>query len=41
MAMVKCPECKESISNKADTCPHCGMKQSTIGIMTSLKIALL
>lgn len=24
MALVKCPECKKEISNKACTCPNCG-----------------
>ena len=24
MALIKCPECKKSISDKADTCPKCG-----------------
>ena len=24
MALMKCPECKESISDKASFCPHCG-----------------
>lgn len=26
MAIVKCPECKKDISNKAYTCPHCGFE---------------
>jgi hypothetical protein len=26
MAMIKCKECKQEISNKADACPHCGAK---------------
>lgn len=24
MALIKCKECKKEVSNKADTCPHCG-----------------
>lgn len=24
VALIKCPECKAQISNKANTCPHCG-----------------
>ena len=24
MALVNCPECNESISEKASVCPHCG-----------------
>lgn len=24
MSMIKCPECKKKISDKAKTCPHCG-----------------
>ncbi|MFW6341374.1 MAG: hypothetical protein ACOC0Q_10935 [Wenzhouxiangella sp.] len=24
MALVKCKECKKEVSNKAETCPHCG-----------------
>ena len=24
MALIKCPECKKEISNKATACPHCG-----------------
>ena len=25
MAIVKCPECKKEISNKAPSCPNCGV----------------
>ena len=28
MALIKCPECKNSISNKAEKCPHCGVPSS-------------
>ena len=24
MALVKCPECDKNISDKAESCPHCG-----------------
>ncbi len=24
MALIKCPECKNQVSDKAVTCPHCG-----------------
>lgn len=24
MAMIKCPECGQNVSDKAATCPHCG-----------------
>lgn len=24
MALIKCPECNDMVSNKADICPHCG-----------------
>ena len=27
MALITCPECKNQISNKADSCPHCGYKK--------------
>ncbi len=26
MAMIKCPECGQEISDQATTCPHCGVK---------------
>ena len=25
MALIKCPECQNSISDKAEKCPHCGL----------------
>ena len=25
MALIKCPECGESVSDKAPNCPHCGL----------------
>lgn len=24
MALINCPECRKSVSDKADACPHCG-----------------
>lgn len=24
MAIIKCPSCRERVSDKRDTCPHCG-----------------
>ena len=29
MAMVKCLECKKSISDDAEKCPHCGTENTT------------
>ena len=26
MALIKCPECNKEISNKSNTCVHCGYK---------------
>ena len=26
MALVKCPECNNNVSDKAETCPHCGLR---------------
>lgn len=28
MALIKCPECGNSISDKAEKCPHCGLPAS-------------
>lgn len=35
MALIKCPECSKNISDKAESCPHCGYslnKKSSINI---------
>jgi len=34
MALIKCPECGREISDKAESCPHCGMP-----IETSMTVA--
>ena len=26
MALINCPECNHNVSDKAETCPHCGVK---------------
>lgn len=26
MALIKCPECNKEVSDKAETCPHCGYR---------------
>ena len=31
MALIKCPECGNSISDKANKCPHCGLPSSYFG----------
>ena len=31
MALIKCIECGKEISSKADTCPHCGVKNKKRG----------
>ena len=25
MSVIKCPECGQEVSTKADVCPHCGV----------------
>ena len=38
MALIKCPECGENISDKANTCPHCGYtlkKKESSGCFTA------
>lgn len=30
MALVNCKECKKEVSNKAKTCPHCGVKNPAV-----------
>lgn len=36
MAMIKCPECYSSVSDKAQVCPKCGFPISSITINTGL-----
>lgn len=38
MAIIKCPECGNNVSNKAEICPHCGIKltSSDIGATTGI-----
>lgn len=36
MALVKCKECKKEVSDNADTCPHCGIKNPGITKKDSL-----
>ena len=26
MALIKCPECNKEVSDKAEVCPHCGIR---------------
>ena len=30
MSLIRCPECKKTISSTLDSCPHCGYKISTV-----------
>lgn len=32
MALIKCNECQQTISDKAETCPHCGAAQRSAGV---------
>ena len=35
MALIKCPECQNSISDKAAKCPHCGLPAEYFGTQSS------
>lgn len=39
MALIKCPECHQEVSDKAKTCPHCGnpMKKVPLPDLSNLK----
>lgn len=45
MALISCPECEKSISDKAKLCPHCGFPMRTIssdikdGISSTVDVA--
>lgn len=41
MAIIKCKECGQGISNKADVCPHCGVKLKREPIGCGSAIALI
>ena len=32
MTLIKCPECKKEISDKAGECPQCGNKEFDVGL---------
>lgn len=32
MALIKCPECGQQISDKADKCPHCGLPSAYFSV---------
>lgn len=34
MALIKCPECGNQISDKAEKCPHCGIPSSYFAVPT-------
>ncbi|SPR99535.1 zinc ribbon domain-containing protein [Cupriavidus taiwanensis] len=36
MALVKCKECKKEVSSKAKLCPHCGVKNPSVGTKETL-----
>lgn len=36
MALIKCPECNNEVSDKAETCPHCGIKICILEIKNPL-----
>ena len=35
MALIKCPECQNSISDKAAKCPHCGLPAEYFGAQSA------
>lgn len=37
MALVKCPECKEQVSDKAETCPNCGLPELKANLKSGKK----
>lgn len=41
MALKKCRECKKEISDKADKCPHCGIKISRTNLGCAVALALM
>lgn len=41
MAMVKCKECKNQISSKANACPHCGAKRTKTPVGCAVVLTFL
>lgn len=41
MAMIKCRECGKELSNKADQCPHCGVKIKRTNMVTKAVAVLI
>ena len=41
MALIKCPECGKEISDKAESCPNCGMRVKNNKLKMSIKIVLI
>jgi len=37
MALINCPECKKEISDKAQSCPHCGCPINAIKVEQTRK----
>ena len=35
MSLIKCPECGQQISDKAEKCPHCGLPSSYFNVQKS------
>ena len=39
MALIKCPECGNSISDKANKCPHCGLPSAYFDVKKEEAVA--
>ncbi len=40
MALIKCPECSEEISDKAEACPYCGFPISNNYVEKNLDFSI-
>ena len=38
MALIKCPECQNSISDKAANCPHCGLPAEYFNVPSTTSV---
>ncbi len=41
MALVKCKECKKDVSNKAEVCPHCGVKKPGMNMLVGAAVLVV